>query len=115
MKSAPCSIARRLLLGAGAFLLTAAALTAAPLKLAYSDWPGWTAFAIAQEKGWFKDAGVDVELLWFEYGPSMEAYSAGKVEAVMVTNGDALVTGARTVLIRNIVVPANHCVVSTSR
>src|SRR6185369_8500738 len=50
--------------------------------------------AIAQEKGWFKDAGIDVELLWFEYGPSMEAYTAGKVDAVMVTNGDALVTGA---------------------
>jgi NitT/TauT family transport system substrate-binding protein len=94
MKSAPCSIARRLLLGAGAFLLSAAALSAAPLKIAYSDWPGWTAFAIAQEKGWFKDAGVDVELLWFEYGPSMEAFTAGKVDAVMVTNGDALVTGA---------------------
>src|SRR5947209_4418165 len=69
-------------------------LSAAPLKVAYSDWPGWTAFAIAAEKGWFKDAGIDVELLWFEYGPSMEAYTAGKVDAVMVTNGDALVTGA---------------------
>jgi NitT/TauT family transport system substrate-binding protein len=74
--------------------LTAGSLFAAPLKVAYSDWPGWTAFAIAEQKGWFKDAGVEVELLWFEYGPSMEAYAAGKVDAVMVTNGDALVTGA---------------------
>jgi NitT/TauT family transport system substrate-binding protein len=72
----------------------ASLLSAAPLKVAYSDWPGWTAFAIAEQKGWFKEAGVEVELLWFEYGPSMEAYSAGKVDAVMVTNGDALVTGA---------------------
>jgi len=72
----------------------ATVLQAAPLKVAYSDWPGWTAFAIAEQKGWFKEAGVEVELLWFEYGPSMEAYSAGKVDAVMVTNGDALVTGA---------------------
>ncbi|MDX2186948.1 MAG: ABC transporter substrate-binding protein [Opitutaceae bacterium] len=69
-------------------------LSAQPLKVAYSDWPGWTAFAIAAEKGWFKEAGVEVELLWFEYGPSMEAFTAGKVDAVMVTNGDALVTGA---------------------
>jgi NitT/TauT family transport system substrate-binding protein len=75
-----------------ALLLSRAA--AAPLKVAYSDWPGWTAFAIAAEKGWFKQAGVEVELLWFEYGPSMEAFTAGKVDAVMVTNGDALVTGA---------------------
>jgi NitT/TauT family transport system substrate-binding protein len=74
--------------------LTAGSLSAAPLKVAYSDWPGWTAFAIGAEKGWFKEAGVEVELLWFEYGPSMEAFTAGKVDAVMVTNGDALVTGA---------------------
>lgn len=69
-------------------------LTAAPLKVAFSDWPGWTALEIAAQKGWFKEAGVDVELLWFEYGPSMEAFTAGKCDAVTVTNGDALVTGA---------------------
>jgi NitT/TauT family transport system substrate-binding protein len=74
--------------------LAATSTFAASLKVAYSDWPGWTAFAIAEQKGWFKEAGVDVELLWFEYGPSMEAFGAGKVDAVMVTNGDALVTGA---------------------
>ena len=72
----------------------ASVLAAAPLKIAYSDWPGWTALAIAEQKGWFKEAGVDVELLWFEYGPSMEAFTAGKVDAVTMTNGDALVTGA---------------------
>jgi len=94
MKLALPLLARRLLLCAGALCLSAVSLVAAPLKVAYSDWPGWTAFAIAAEKGWFKDAGVDVELLWFEYGPSMEAFTAGKVDAVMVTNGDALVTGA---------------------
>ncbi|HEX7476900.1 MAG TPA: ABC transporter substrate-binding protein [Polyangiales bacterium] len=67
---------------------------AAPLRVAYSDWPGWTAFEIGIQKGWFKEAGVDVEFSWFDYLPSMEAFSAGKVDAVMVTNGDALVTGA---------------------
>lgn len=72
----------------------AASVSAAPLKVAFSDWPGWTALQIAAEKGWFKEAGVDVELLWFEYGPSMEAYAAGQVDAVTVTNGDALVTTA---------------------
>ena len=79
---------------AAGLLLIGNTLCAGPLKVAYSDWPGWTAFAIAEQKGWFKQAGVDVELLWFEYGPSMEAFSAGKVDAVMVTNGDSLVTGA---------------------
>ena len=65
-----------------------------PLKIAFSDWPGWTAFEIGIQKGWFKEAGVDVDFSWFEYTPSMEAFAAGKVDAVMMTVGDALVTGA---------------------
>src|SRR4051812_49255689 len=67
---------------------------AEPLKIAYSDWPGWTAFEIGIQKGWFKEAGVDVQFEWFDYLPSMEAFSGGKVDAVTMTNGDALVTGA---------------------
>jgi NitT/TauT family transport system substrate-binding protein len=51
-----------------------------PLRIGFSDWPGWTAFQI----------GID----WFEYAPSMDAFAAGKVDAVMMTMGDALVTGA---------------------
>src|SRR4051794_23141747 len=65
-----------------------------PLRIGYSDWPGWTAFEIGIQKGWFKEAGVDVKFDWFEYAPSMEAFAAGKVDAVMMTMGDALVTGA---------------------
>jgi len=64
------------------------------LKIAYSDWPGWVAWEIAIQKGWFKEAGVAVEFSWAEYVPTMENYSAGKVDAVAVTNGDALVTGS---------------------
>ncbi len=64
------------------------------LRIAYSDWPGWVAWEIAIQKGWFKEAGLDVDFKWFEYAPSMEAFSAGKVDAVAVTNGDALVTGS---------------------
>jgi NitT/TauT family transport system substrate-binding protein len=80
-----------ILLGLAALPL---AMRAAPLKIAYSDWPGWVAWEVANQKGWLKDAGVDVEFLWFEYGPSMDAFTAGKADAVMVTNGDSLVTGA---------------------
>ena len=67
---------------------------AEPLKIAYSDWPGWVAWEIGVQKGWFKEAGVDVEFLWFDYVPSMDAYVSGKADAVCMTNGDALVTGA---------------------
>ncbi|HEY6879459.1 MAG TPA: ABC transporter substrate-binding protein, partial [Polyangiales bacterium] len=55
---------------------------------------GWVAWEIAIQKGWFKEEGVDVDFKWFEYVPSMEAFSAGKVDAVTMTNGDALVTGS---------------------
>jgi NitT/TauT family transport system substrate-binding protein len=65
-----------------------------PLRIGFSDWPGWTAFEVGIQKGWFKEAGVDVKFDWFEYAPSMEAFAAGKVDAVMMTMGDALVTGA---------------------
>lgn len=85
-----------------ALLLTAGSVVAEPLKIAYSDWPGWVAWDVADKKGFFKAEGVDVQLLWFEYGPSMDAFAAGKVDAVAVTNGDALVTassGARNVMI----------------
>jgi NitT/TauT family transport system substrate-binding protein len=80
---------------ASASLLLGVTLSAAePLKIAYSDWPGFTIFEVAKQKGWFKDAGVDVELLWFDYLPSIDAFSAGKVDAVTVVSTDALVTGA---------------------
>jgi NitT/TauT family transport system substrate-binding protein len=76
-------------------LLSLAGLAQAePLKIAYSDWPGWVAWEIAIQKGWFKEAGVDVKFEWFDYVPSMDAFVAGKVDAVCMTNGDALVTGA---------------------
>jgi len=67
---------------------------AAPIKIAYSDWPGWTVLEIAKQKGWFKDAGLDVELDWFDYSPSIDAFAAGKVDAVTIVAGDALVSGA---------------------
>jgi NitT/TauT family transport system substrate-binding protein len=66
----------------------------APLLVAYSDWPGWVAWDIALHKHWFDAAGVKVDFKWFEYVPSMEAFSAGKVDACSMTNGDQLVTGA---------------------
>jgi NitT/TauT family transport system substrate-binding protein len=64
------------------------------LRIGYSDWPGFVAWEIALQKGWFEEAGVGVEFVWFEYSPSLEAFSAGKLDAVGITNGDALVTGA---------------------
>jgi ABC-type nitrate/sulfonate/bicarbonate transport system substrate-binding protein len=65
-----------------------------PLRIAYSDWPGWVAWEIGIQKGFFKDAGVNVEFTWLDYVASMDSFAAGKVDSVCMTNGDALVTGA---------------------
>jgi NitT/TauT family transport system substrate-binding protein len=77
-----------------AFLGGGHAVQAAPLTIGYSDWPGFVAFQIAIEKGWLKEAGLDVNFQWFDYSASMDAFSAGKLDADLVTNGDALVMGA---------------------
>lgn len=75
-------------------MLSSIAQAAEPLKIGYSDWPGWVAWEIAIEKEWFKEEGVDVQFEWFDYVASMDAFAAGKLDAVSMTNGDALVTGA---------------------
>ncbi len=76
------------------FILNTTTSAAEALKVAYSDWPGWVAFEVGIQKGWFKEAGVDVEFVWMEYGPSMEAFQAGKVDAVTVASPDLLVMAA---------------------
>ena len=91
------ALIKRWLLGAliPATLAAATAAEAAqPLKVGYSDWPGWVAWQVAIEKNWFKEAGVDVKFEWFDYSASLDAFAAGKIDAVTMTNGDALVTGA---------------------
>jgi len=70
------------------------ALSADTLKIGYSDWPGYTAFEIAVQKGWFKDAGVDVQMVWFDYGPSIDAFAAGKIDADCIVASDAMGAGA---------------------
>lgn len=74
--------------------ISSSAFAAEPLKIGYSDWPGWVAWEIAIEKQWFKEEGVDVVFEWFDYVASMDAYAAGKLDGVGMTNGDALVTGS---------------------
>ena len=67
---------------------------AEPLKIGYSDWPGYTLLEVAKQKGWFKEAGVDVDRVWFDYLASIAAYSAGKIDADCIVATDALGAGA---------------------
>jgi NitT/TauT family transport system substrate-binding protein len=64
-----------------------------PLRIGFSDWPGWTGWQIAVDKGWFKEAGVDVDMQWFDYSASLDAFSAGKLDGDFVATGDALAIG----------------------
>lgn len=86
-----------------ASLLSAAALSVlsclpakaeTPLRIGFSDWPGWTPWQIAIDKGWFKQAGVDVKMQWFDYSASLDAFSAGKLDGDFIANGDGLAIGA---------------------
>jgi NitT/TauT family transport system substrate-binding protein len=77
-----------------AFNASSASAAGAPLRIGYSDWPGWVAWQVAIDKGWLSEAGLDVTFDWFDYSASMEAFAAGKIDGDFVTNGDALVMGA---------------------
>mgnify|MGYP001325073096 CR=1 FL=1 len=93
---------KRMLGSLFAGLLMAGSALAEPLKIGYSDWPGWVAWEIAIEKKMFEKEGVDVQFEWFDYVASMDAFAAGQLDGVTMTNGDALVTGstgARNVMI----------------
>ena len=75
-------------------MLKALPVGAAAISLGYSDWPGWVAWQVAIDKGWLKQAGLNINFNWFDYSASMDAFAAGKIDGDFVTNGDALVTGA---------------------
>ncbi len=92
-------ISRRLRQAAMMFLLGAviAATPASakePLRIGCSDWPGWTTWQIAVDKGWFKEAGVDVQMQWFDYSASLDAFTAGKLDGDLCGTSDALSLGA---------------------
>ncbi len=73
-----------------------------PLRIGYSDWPGWVAWQVAIDMGWLAQAGLDVQFQWFDYSASMDAFTAGQLDGDLVTNGDALVLdagGTRNVMI----------------
>ena len=93
IRSTAKSLVAKLLIPLAA-VMTLTVQAAQPLKIGYSDWPGWVAWQVAIDKGWFKEAGVPVQFEWFDYTASMDAFAAGKIDAVTMTNGDALVTSA---------------------
>jgi NitT/TauT family transport system substrate-binding protein len=93
MKKLAKKLAAALSLAALAAAFTPSARAETPLRIGFSDWPGWTGWQIAIDKGWFKEAGVDVDMQWFDYSASLDAFSAGKLDGDFVANGDGLAIG----------------------
>jgi NitT/TauT family transport system substrate-binding protein len=66
-----------------------------PLKVSCVPFVGYTPLIIAQEKGFFKAQGVDVELSYVDYSQFQDAdFSAGKYDAIGLTLGDLVILSA---------------------
>ena len=97
---------------AGAFLcvsmIAAAPLARAEIKVGYSDWPGWVAWAIAEQQGFFKKHGADVKLVWFpNYTDSISALSAGQIDANCQTWSDTMAPLAKGIALKVVLVNDN--------
>jgi NitT/TauT family transport system substrate-binding protein len=82
-------MAGRSILIAGAILLgvmAAGSASAEPLKLGHSTWVGYGPLYIAQEKGFFADEGIEVELIVME-DPKIRfpALAAGQIDVAVTT------------------------------
>lgn len=109
MKSKVFSALRSILTAgviAGGFSFSAPAL--AKVKVGVSDWPGWVAWYVAKDKGFFKKYGADVELVWFpNYTDSIAALSAGQLDANSQTWGDTMAPLAKGVKLKAVLVNDN--------
>ena len=77
---------KKTLLAVSLSLFLAGTAHAEALKLAHSTWVGYGPFYIAQEKGFFKQEGVEIELSVMENTPlKMGALMAGRVDIVAST------------------------------
>jgi NitT/TauT family transport system substrate-binding protein len=68
-----------------------AEVTGEPLTIGYSAWPGWFPLAVAEQEGFFEDAGLDVELRFFaDYLGSLDAMAAGELDGNTQTLNDTM-------------------------
>ena len=80
----------------------------AEIKVGYSDWPGWVAWAIAEQQGFFKKHGANVRLVWFaNYTDSIAALSAGQLDANCQTWSDTMAPLAKGVPLKVVLVNDN--------
>ncbi len=95
-------------LSLAAGFLAAPLPAAAEVKIGLSDWPGWVAWYVAEQKGFFKKHGADVKLVWFaNYTDSISALSAGQVDANSQTWSDTMAPLSKGLALKTILVNDN--------
>ncbi|MES2259841.1 MAG: ABC transporter substrate-binding protein [Pseudomonadota bacterium] len=88
--------------------LGAAKVAHAEVKVGLSDWPGWVAWYVADQKGYFKKYGAKVKLVWFaNYTDSIAALSSGQLDANSQTWSDTMTPLAKGVSVKTILVNDN--------
>lgn len=90
-------------------LLLTPLLTALPARaeitLGVNDWVGYVAWYVAQEKGFFKKHGTDVNLVWCEgVVDSLDKFAAGKLDANAQPWTDTLIHIAQKVPLKTFMV-----------
>lgn len=112
--AAPSSALRRaLMIGVAALAIAASTFAmprpaAAEVKVGVSDWPGWVAWYVAEQKGFFKKHGASVKLVWFaNYTDSIAALSSGQLDANSQTWSDTLGPLAKGLPLKAILVNDN--------
>jgi NitT/TauT family transport system substrate-binding protein len=99
---------RSLALSLSLGLLAAPLPVAAQVKIGVSDWPGWVAWYVAEQKGFFKKHGADVKLVWFaNYTDSISALSAGQVDGNSQTWSDTMAPLAKGIALKTVLVNDN--------
>jgi len=93
---------------AGGVLLAAMPAAHAEVKVGLSDWPGWVAWYVAEQQGFFKKHGANVKLVWFgNYTDSVSALSSGQLDANAQTWSDTMAPLAKKIDIKAVLVNDN--------
>ena len=91
-----------------ALSMGAAAPAHAEVKVGVSDWPGWVAWYVAEQKGFFARHGAKVRLVWFpNYSDSIAALSSGRLDANSQTWSDTMTPLSKKVHVKAILVNDN--------
>ncbi|MBA4109810.1 MAG: aliphatic sulfonates ABC transporter substrate-binding protein [Leptothrix sp. (in: Bacteria)] len=102
------SVLSALVAVAATLALTAPLPAQAEVKVGVSDWPGWVAWYVAEQKGFFKKHGADVKLVWFaNYTDSISALSSGQLDANSQTWSDTMGPLAKGLPLKTILVNDN--------